>query len=282
MEGITKELCVKKLIVLVFFSLSFGATAEDGLKAKLRPHMDKFLGVELTEKILGAKPVEEPISTVKMPSIPKLERKNTDASVYGMDSELRKQGKDFDALPADKKRAYEIAFIKELFQATRRAPAKEEDLARWINVLEGGGSREGVYRGLVLDEVYASLESYDEQLSSKIVPWTIEFAKKYFALLYKEDVLRRANLFFLKRTMSEKMLEIMDALESNPADFRSWYALMSADMARDFGPIFKEGIRSNPTPEVHVKWAEKAHLQHIKSEAIIKLHLVMNSLQEAQ
>ncbi len=273
---------MKKLTVLILLSLSFGVSAEEGLKAKLRPHLENILGSELAEKILGAKPEVLVESTVKMPAIPKLERKNTDASVYGMDSDLRKQGKDFDSLPADKRRAYEIAFIKELFQATRRAPAKEEDLARWINVLEGGGSREGVYRGLVLDEVYASLESYDEQLSSKIVPWTIEFSKKYFALVYKEDVLRQANLFFLKRIISEKMLEVMDALETKPVDFRSWYALMSADLARDFAPVFKEGIRSNPAAEVHQKWAEKAHLQHIKSEAIIKLHLVMNSLQEAQ
>lgn len=273
---------MKKLTVLMLFSLSLSVFAEEGLKGKLRPHLEKLLGSDLTEKMLGAEPVEAPVTTVKMPEIPKLERKNTDASVYGMDSDLRKQGKDFEALSKEKRRAYEIAFIKELFQATRRAPAKEEDLARWINVLEGGGSREGVYRGLVLDDVYASLESYDEPLSEKIVPWTIGFAKKYFALSYKDEVLRKANLFFLKRIISEKMLEIMDALESRPDDFRSWYALMSADLAGDFAPLFKEGIRLNTTPEVHYKWAQKAHLQHMKSEAIIKLHLVMNFLQDAQ
>ena len=280
---------MKKLIVFVgIMLLSFAALAqstypETGWKAKVRPWLVKIMGDVGTDNLLGPapKPPEEP--EMALPALPALERKNTDASVYKVDSELRKQGKEFDALPADKKRGYEVAFLKELFVATRRAPAREEDLVKWLNVLEGGGSREGVYRGLVLDDVYASMESYEDKPSKKLIAWTQEFTKKYLGLAFKEEALTQGNLFFIKRVITEKVLEMLDTLEPKATDFRTWYAVFSAQLAKEFPTVWAPNtIRANTKADVHLQWASKAHLQHIKSETIIKLHSVMNTLQDAQ
>jgi hypothetical protein len=279
---------MKRLIVLIgIMFLSFSALAQDpypetGWKASVRPLLMKVIGEKGTVGLLGAEPLPPEPVQMQLPSLPKLERKNTDASIYKMDSELRKQGKEFEALPAEKRRSYEVAYLKELFQATRRAPAQEEDLAKWLNVLEGGGTREGVYRGVVLDDVYASLESYEEQPSVKLLTWTQAFTKKYLALAFSEKALKQGNLFFIKRVVTEKVLEMLDALETKPEDFRTWYAVMSSQLATEFPNIWKGTIRANPDAQVHLNWAKKAHLQHIKSDAVIKLQTVMNGLQDAQ
>jgi hypothetical protein len=275
---------VKFPIVLVGF-LFFSAFAlaqtpvvEEGWKGSVRPWIVRVFGEERAVFWLGAPPVVE--EKVVLPALPALERKNTDTSVYTQNSELRDQGKEFAALPVERRRAYDFAFLQEAFQATRRAPAKPEDLAKWDNVLEGGGSREGIYRGLVLDDVYASLESYEENPSAKLVTWTIEFARTYLGQNFKPEAFDKANLFFIKRHMAEKSLEMMDALETKPEDFRSWYAVLSADLARTFPTVWTGAIRGRTEREVHLEWARKAPLQHIKMEAVIKLHLVMNGLQD--
>ena len=279
---------MKRLIVLIgIMLLSFSALAQDsypetGWKASVRPLLMKVIGEKGTVGLLGAEPLPPGPVEMALPALPKLERKNTDASIYKMDSELRKQGKEFEALTAEKRRSYEVAYLKELFQATRRAPAREEDLAKWLNVLEGGGTREGVYRGVVLDDVYASLENYEEQPSAKLLTWTQAFTKKYLALAFSEEALKQGNLFFIKRVVTEKVLEMLDALETKPEDFRTWYAVMSSQLATEFPNIWKGSIRANPDAQVHLNWAKKAHLQHIKSDAVIKLQTVMNGLQDAQ
>lgn len=279
---------MNRLIIFVGFlsmlNLAFAQDSlpEEGWRGKLRPVLSRFLGVDATASLIGPAPMVEVPAEMQLPLLPELTRKNTDASVYKVDSELRKQGKDFEALPADKKRSYELGFLKELFLATRRAPAREEDLAKWINVLEGGGSREGVYRGVMLDEVYASLESYEEQPSDKLVKWTQGFAVKFLQLSFKDEVLKQGNLFFIKRVISEKVLEMLDALEPKPEDFRTWYAVFSAQIAKEFPDQWLGTIRANPDAQVHLNWAKKAHIQHIKSEVVIKLQSVMNKLQDAQ
>lgn len=276
---------MNKLIVIVGFvlfshSLYAQEVAESGWKGTVRPYLEKFLGVEKTAQFIGAKPAAPGPAELSLPELPKLEKMNTDVSVYSVNSVLRQQGKDFEALPAEKRRSYEVAFLKELFQATRRAPAREEDLLKWLNVLEGGGSREGVYRGVVLDEVYASLESFEDTPSEKLLIWTQSFTKKYLALGFSPEALKQGNLFFIKRVVSEKVLEMLDALEAKPDDFRLWYAVFSAQIGKDFPNIWPGTIRANPDAQVHIKWATKAHLQHIKSEVVIKLQTVMNGLQD--
>lgn len=277
---------VKKLSlivgILVLSSSLWAQTpeVEGGWRGKLRPYLAQYLGEETAVKILGPAPVIEEV--MEMPRLPTVVKSNTDITVYSKDSELRKQGKEFDLLAADKKRTYEVAFLRELFLATRRAPAREDDLAKWLNVLEGGGSREGVYRGLVLDDVYASYESYEEPVSPKLVNWTLAFSRKFLGLGFQADAFKQANLFFLKRHIAEKVLEMLDTMEGTPEDLRRWYAVFSSDIGKEFPNLWVGTIRANTSPSAHLEWAKSAHLQHIKSEVLIKLHTVMNTLQDAQ
>ncbi len=276
---------MKRQMALVGILLALSAplqaeTTEPGWKASLRQGLGRILGNERAAKLLGPKPVAE--ADMALPQLPELQKQNTDTSVYKRDTELGRQGAEFAALPADKRRSFDVAFLRELFEATRRAPAKSDDLAKWINVLENGGTREGVYRGLVLDEVYSSLEGYEDPLSPGLVKWTVGFARRFLGLAFQEDAFKQANLFFLKRHIAEKMLEMMDALEARPDDFRRWYGVFSAYLAQEFPELWNGPIRGQVDPAVHVAWARRAPLQHIKSEALVKLHLVMNRLQDAQ
>lgn len=272
------SLTVGILLLTSSFAMAQVEVSEGGWRGKLRPLLVRILGTETTMKLLGPAPVVEEI--MEMPVLPTVVKSNTDVTVYNKESELRKQGADFDKLPAEKRRDYELAFLRELFQATRRAPAREDDLSKWLNVLEGGGSREGVYRGVVLDEVYASLESYEEPVSPKLVQWTLLFSRKFLGLAFQEDAFKQANLFFLKRHIAEKVLELLDTMEATPEDLRRWYAVFSSDMAKEFPTLWPGTFRAQTSPSAHLEWARKAKLQHIKSEVLVKLHSAMNSLQD--
>ena len=271
------------LVVGIVLMMSNPAWSQDvmeegGWRGKVRPLLTRFLSEETTAKLIGPAPVVEEV--MEMPALPNVVKSSTVIPVHDKESELHKQGAEFDNLPAEKRREYDIAFLRELFQATRRAPAREDDLSKWLNVLEGGGSREGVYRGVVLDDVYASLESYEEPVSQRLVDWSLIFSRKFLGLAFQAEAFKQANLFFLKRHITEKVLEMLDTLESNPEDYRRWYAVFASDLAKEFPNLWAGSFRGQTSPSAHLAWAKKAKIQHIKSEVVIKLHTAMNKLQE--
>lgn len=273
---------MKSLIVLVaLLSFSvYGQTAapsEPSWKTSLR-HLIAQVSPEWSEKLLGKEPVPTP--AIVMPEIPKDFKSNTDASTY---DKAQKELTEFDRLPAERKRQFDYKFLQELFRATRKSEPRDEDLANWLNTLDQGGSREGVYQALVLDEVYATLENLQEKASDRLVTFSMDFAKKYLGLNYKMETLSQYNLFTLKRIMTEKALDLMEYYETKEVDsMYRWYALFSAQLAQDYAPLLKNSLREEPSAEFHYQWAKGMPIQHIKSEIIIKLHTVMNGLQLLQ
>ena len=65
---------------------------------------------------------------------------------------------EYDLLSNENERHLNYKFLQELYQATRKVDAKQDALLTWLNKLDQGGSREGIYQVLVLDEVYSALE----------------------------------------------------------------------------------------------------------------------------
>jgi hypothetical protein len=197
---------VKKLIAIVGLLLSFSLLAQDfvpeaGWKASLRDIITKLAGEEWGVKILGAKPLPaEP--AFPLPEIPVVsKKKNTDIESYTKKS---KDPTQYDKLPEERKKQFDYKFIQELFQVTRKTEAKDEDLANWLNVLGQGGSREGIYQALVLDEVYAGLEGMDEAPSDKLLDFGLKFSQKFFNQTFKKESLNKLNLYSLKRIFTEK------------------------------------------------------------------------------
>lgn len=272
---------MKKLIVLVGLAFYLSAFAQEqllepGWKTKGREVVTSLVGASWGEKLFGPVP-ELPAPEIKLPVIPKQIKKSTDVANY---TKLKKDPTEFDRLPGDRKRQFDYQFLKELFVVTRKTEAKDEDLSNWLNVLDQQGSREGIYQALVLDEVYGALENMEEKPSNKLLDFSLRFNQRFYNQTFKKESLSQLNLFSLKRIFTEKGLDLLEHYEvNNLDDLYLWYAVFSAELAADYGPLLKTPIRQNTNLEYHLMWAKSMPIQHIKSEFIIKLHSVMNGLQ---
>lgn len=273
---------MKKLIVIVGLCLSFTVLAQDlpaepSWKAKVRNLITQVAGAEWSNKILGAAPVIV-VEEVPMPEIPPQLKKSTD--VY---TKLTKAPTEFDKLPNERKRQFDYKFIEELFLVTRKSDAKDEDLSNWLNTLEQGGSREGIYQALVLDDVYNGLESIPEKPTDRLLDFSLQFSQQFLNQTFNKESLTQLNLYSLKRILTEKGLDLIEYYESQDLDkLYRWYANFSAVVARDHAAFLKSTVRSDASAKYHYEWAKSMPVQHIKSEFIIKLHAVMNGLQILQ
>lgn len=265
-------------ISLFSFSIYAQVDVEPSWKSKARDLISKVAGSSWSDKILGPKPIIEP--EIKMPIIPKDFKTTTDVNSY---TRVTKEPTEFDRLPADRKRQFDYKFLEELFYVTRKTEAKDEDLSNWLNTLDQGGSREGIYQALVLDDVYAALENIEEKPSSRLVDFTVTFSQKFLDQKFKPESLDQFNVFTLKRIVTEKALDLLEYYEGRDLEaIHNWYAIFSHDLASSYGPLLKSPIRSEPSMRFHQEWAKGMPIQHIKSEIIIKIHMVMNGLQHLQ
>jgi len=269
--------------VLVFFSLLIGLNAHaldlDKYKEKLRSHMQNMLGTDTTNKLLGKKEAA-PEYSLKMPKIPEFEKSATDMESLNKNLPIYFQGSKFNDLSTAEKRPYRLSFIKELYSVTTQAQAKEEDIINSLNALEQGGDREGVYRGIVLGRVYGSMESFVQAPSDKLIGFVNEYAAMFLNKGYNNDSMKKLSLYSLKRIVTEQTLELLDVLAPEKEDIYNWYGIFSAFMARKHPNVLTNNVRSKTNDLWHYEWAKNVPFQQIKSEVIIKIHKVMNSLDE--
>jgi len=272
---------VNKWIVIVGIFFSFSVMAqeaklESGWKTKGRDLVTSIAGATWGEKFFGPVPVPA-IIPAKLPVIPAQAKKGTDIENY---TKLKKDPTEYDRLPNERKRQFDYKFLQELFQVTRKTEAKDEDLSNWLNTLDQGGSREGIYQALVLDEVYAALENMEDKPSNRLLDFSLKFSQRFINQTFKKESLNQLNLYSLKRILTEKGLDLMEHYEvHNLNDLYQWYAVFSSEIATEYEPLLKTKIRQDPRFEYHLEWAKSMPIQHIKSEFIIKLHSVMNGLQ---
>ena len=275
---------VQKLTIILGLLFAFNVfaqeTTEAGWKTSLRDFITQVAGSKWSEKILGPSPVAMATPELILPDIPQEVKKTTDVASYLKKS---KEKTEYDHLPADRRRQFDYNFIEELFMVTRKTEAKDEDLSNWLNTLDQGGSREGIYQALVLDEVYNSLEGMEEKPSKKLMDFSQNFSQKYLKQTVKQDSLEQLNLYSLKRILTEKGLDLMEFYETKDLDsLYRWYAIFSGDIGQNYAPLLNSKIRQDPSASYHYAWAKEMPVQHIKSEFIIKLHTVMNGLQLLQ
>jgi hypothetical protein len=274
---------VKKMIVIVGFILSFQALAqavalEPEWKTKLRDVITNVAGTKWATKFFGEAPKPEP--EITLPPIPTIVKQNTNIASY---TKIQKDATAFDKLPADRKRQFDFEFLKEIFLVTRKTEARDEDLSNWLNTLDQGGSREGIYQALVLDEVYVALENMEDKSSDRLKSFSLGFSQRYLGQTFKPGSLDQFNLFSIKRIVTDKAIDLMDFYETKDIDsLYRWYAVLSSDMAKEYSAFFKNQLRQEVSEKYHYNWAKESPIQQIKSEVIIKLHIVMNGLQLLQ
>ncbi len=261
---------MKRLIFLIFpFLITFSCFSKEdpsfftSLKNRIVNLSYEFLGEEFSDKIWGP--------SVKLPDIPHVVRVPTSLKTY----EKKKKESRFDPKKMD---YYNVLFLKEIYIVVRNEKISEGDLKKWINVLRQGGSREGIYHSLVLDNVYANLEMTNELVTEKVIQFCVNYMEKFMDKKISPETLKDANHFTLKRIFVERLIEVMEVLSYNEEDLNDWYAILSSDLAKEFSHVFKGKLRIQKEKLFHKKWAEKADEELIKSEVIIKVHRVFNYL----
>lgn len=269
-----KNTVLSYLFVVVCCSSIFystGARAESGWVSTVRPYVERFLGEEIATKLFGEKAPGE----MALPTIPKVQSDTTSTR------SLPEEGAKMKLSPSELA-SFNQLYIQELYEATRQRPANSNDLAKWMNVLSQGGTREGVYRSLVLDAAYAGLEGGPFPMRPRTSEFASAFMQKYIGKQVSTKAMSSATLYTVKRIITDDALDIADEFlyEGRMDDLYTWYAVMSSEFAKDYPNAFKAKSRQETDSAWHKSWAEKVGWQVLKSELIIKLHSLMNLLNQ--
>lgn len=265
-------------LIALYFPYSAKSIEFDSYKDQLRPYVERFLGKSASNTLLGEKKSEQ---LFKLPEIPEIKQSATDTSVYNKNSKVHSQGESFFALSQEQQRKFDLSFLEELYLVTRLDQASEEELSQDINIINQGGSREGVYRRIVLDERYAKLESFQEIPSDSLIEFTKKYAARFLRVSYEDENMKKVNLFTIKRLVVERTLETLEVLANREDDLHRWYAIFSSYVAESGDGVFQGKVRKNTNQQFHYNWSKQVPFQHIKSEVIIKLHKLMNSFQKS-
>ncbi len=174
---------------------------------------------------------------------------------------------------------YNYLFLADLFLAVKNREIREEEVASWMNVLGQKGTREGIYRALVLDSEYRGLEQIKGPVSTGAIEFTQDIFGKFLNMEVSSDAISQFNGHTVKRIVTENALEVIDALYAqSPDDFYNWYAVFSSDLAKAFADNMQGEIRKNSSKRIHREWVKEVPLQHAKAEVIIKLHMIYNKI----
>ncbi len=257
-----------KYLILLFCICNIAIASELTFKEKLRPYIMKVVGQDWTSKILGEAP-----PTIKMPVLPKIDRDAKSTSIY-------KNNRKEKALSHEDARRFNLLYLYELYPAVRNSKVKPErnELAKWINVMNQGATREGVYRAIVLDNNYQGLENYEVPLSDSVIQFVQEYMDKYLAMKVSAAALEKISFFSAKRIVVGRSLDLMDSFPAENSDLYDWYALLSAELSSEHQFFWKNKIRKMKSAVSHKKWAQAVPIQHVKSELILKIHRLMNQL----
>jgi hypothetical protein len=228
-------------------------------------------GSDLAMKLFGKTSDE-----ILLPAIPSVNKDVKSLDVYkdkeeGLDKKLK-------SIPEEERKKYDLSFIREIYDVTRETRATDDDFANWMNVLGQGGSREGVYRAVVLDSYYYSLENMSHPVNKSVVDFTDYFLGNFLNQKVDTEVIGKMNFYMLKRIITERTLDTIDIIKRKREDIFAWYAVFSGEMGRLYTGAFQNELRQEKLRKRHLKWAENAPFQYIKSEIIIKLHKVFNFL----
>jgi len=246
---------LKKLLVASFLILSISTQADIISKIK------NFLGLSKSGP------------SIVVPELP-----NIKANSKQMMSEVRKKNNvKYSQVDANN---YNYSYVHEIYNLVHKKKASKSFVSKWMNVLAQGGSREGVYRSLVLDRNYLALANYKNTLNEKTADFTQMFMQKFLGRTLAKEKILETNIYNISRAVTEKSLEIIDVLLNRPNDdIYDWYAVFSTDIAKSFPNLWNSKVRASTSLTAQKAWAKSVPDDYIKSEVIIKLNKVLNLLE---
>ncbi|MBF0300446.1 MAG: DUF4214 domain-containing protein [Oligoflexia bacterium] len=240
-------------------------------KKSLRKYLVKIeevIGIPFTDRLLGKDPDE-----VKLPEIPEI-------VINSKEVVNQKEKINVVKISKEDKEKVDYHFVNEIYLATVKRSPNDEELAKWINTLAQGASREGIYRAIVLGTEYIELEKYRDPPNPIAVTFARYYMEKFLNLHLADKSASEFNLFSIKRFVVEKTLEIVDTFIKMPDQdlLNNWYAVLSSELSERNPNIWNSDLRKDTSKKRHKEWAKQAPYDFIKSELIIKLHRVFNSL----
>jgi hypothetical protein len=270
---------INVLLLLSFFSITIYAESANktpstwdkffqGIAEDMRPTLVEAIGEKWTNRLLGPRPV----AGISLPKIPELKKDARSVTVFDKVEEQKS------SLKEEQVEKLRYHYLNELFSVTLRRQANDEELSKWMNTLQQGASLEGIFRALVLNKEYDSLEKDQNIPNQALVDYVKNVLVTYTNTTVSDDALKGMNVFGLKRIVIEKCFEVMDALKKNPEELTDWYAVFSQDQAKHFGPLFTEEVRKNPEASFHKQWSKKWPADFLKMEVVIKLSMIMHQL----
>lgn len=266
MSGGRLKTLVISLLLSIFIITDAKAFSFNEIGAQGRNFLELILGSERVASWFSSP--EEP---VQMPPLPDVIENSRSTEAYE-----RKESED--KYDDELRYQYNLTFIRELYQVVRNERATRDDQARWMNTLGQGGSREGVYRALVLDNAYAGKENYGPIVNQELIEFTRSFMQKFTGREVKVESLQEMSFYTLKRVVTEQIFSIINELLIEEDHLFRWYGNFSSDLAVEYPQLWENEVRARRSTWDHYYWAKEVPTQHIKSEVIIKLHKVMNYL----
>lgn len=243
-------------------------------------HAFDFASLKKQALALFSSTKTEKVETISLPKIPKIKKNAMDSGVYkAKEYPISKQGESFKKLDAFAKQKFNKQFIKEVYREARSFDVSERELSQMMNVLSQGGSREGIYRNVVLGSFYLDLEEKNIPIGMQTIKYVSNFGRKYLGKDYSHNSLSKTGLYSLKRILCESSLEILDQMAPREKDVYAWYSIFSSELAAKFPKLWiKNKVRASTDVKYHYAWAKQVPFQHIKSEVIIKLNVLLNKI----
>ena len=209
--------------------------------------------------------------SISLPPIPRVRRDPKDVSQIGKRDE-RLDNAFFLGLSDQQRGGLALSFIDEVYEVVLgRKPIYGERDGK-LNVLLQGGTREGLYRSLVLGEEYRVREMGRRPLSEENKKFVENYQRDYLRLQMKFE---QTDFWTLKRFVVERSLEVLDSFEKRE-DVSSRFAVLSEEFEKVLS--WEQAHRKLSSRVRYFQWANRVPLDIVKSEVILKIHYLMNSL----
>lgn len=162
-----------------------------------------------------------------------------------------------------------------------KEPDSPEFFGGLVNSMNQGASFEGIYNGLIHNNVYRGTEETSEPASFRAVEAFIDqmliFQAEALSQTPRGDLIlsfKKSSLFTLKRILGDEAIKFMRAFKSR-AELAEWYSSWALSMNRykiDFGL----SLRNNTDQRFHRNFAMNATQDTLDWEVLNRLHRLMN------
>ena len=214
----------------------------------------------------------------------------------------------------DQPRQLAAEFLKELHQATLERELTTDEFNRWMNVLDQGGSYEGIYNGVVngaeykdketgaapvgtikvyadimtllaIDAKYDPLKLRSSEAADKetVEPLPQQATAEEKAALHQEFEQKALNksAYALKREAGFEALRLMELKKEYKEKFATWFGhfvLYTNERAQKEGlASFGVNGRTQGDEYYHYQWALKNSEDRVRWEVLNRIHRLINA-----